>query len=443
MRIQLKTIGVLVAALLVILLPREGFCQEILNYKDPILGPEELTVDNFAGVGARAMGMGGSHIAIANDISALYWNPAGLAQIRQIQFSATLLPNWKRQVESVFKPASPYSEEITGTRLSSLGAVFPVPTTRGSLVFAIGFNRLKDFDLGVSGVGYNADFGFQQEEHITVDGGMGAWSLAGAIDLSPNLSVGGAINFWTGDSDLEWDLNLADTKQAHAYLDTLYGRIRCFDQYSGTNLKLAAILKGQRGLRFAATVSSPVDYKVEKSWWDEYRTVTADSIFAWDWPDAAYSLEYKVRLPYQFGFGVSWTTPGLVLAFGAHYADWRQTEYRDLHSDFGSSSDFRLKYRDVWRLHFGGEVSVPFTEIKLRAGFYTDPVAYVGPRSGHSSAIQVTKERRWLTLGAGTTVDEVFSIDAAWAHGGWEQTEGNLAQKHKADRLFITANYQF
>ncbi|MCK4417650.1 MAG: hypothetical protein KAV99_05740, partial [Candidatus Latescibacteria bacterium] len=351
--------------------------------------------------------------------------------------------NWKRQIESVFKPASPHSEEITSTQLSSLGAVFPVPTTRGSLVFAIGFNRLKDFDLGVSAVGYNADFGFQQEEHISVDGGMGAWSIGGAIDLSPNLSVGGAINFWTGDSDLEWDLNLADTKQVHADLDTLYGHIRYSDQYSGTNLKLAAILKGQGGLKFAATVSSPVTYEVEKNWWDEYRTVAADSIFAWDWSAAAYSLEYKVRLPYQFGFGVSWTTPGLVLAFGAHYADWKQTEYDDLPSDFGSSSDFRLKYKDVWRLHFGGEVSVPSTEIKLRAGFYTDPVAYVGPRSGHSSAIQVANQRKWLTLGAGTTVDEIFSIDAAWTHGSWEQTEGNLTQKHKADRLFVTATYQF
>ncbi|MCK4590742.1 MAG: hypothetical protein KAT86_03235, partial [Candidatus Latescibacteria bacterium] len=63
MKIPTDTIGVLVAVLLVILFPRGGFCQEILNYKDPILGPEELTVDNFAGVGARAMGMGGAYIA--------------------------------------------------------------------------------------------------------------------------------------------------------------------------------------------------------------------------------------------------------------------------------------------------------------------------------------------------------------------------------------------
>jgi len=31
------------------------------------------------GVGARAMAMGGAYGAVANDASALYWNPAGIA----------------------------------------------------------------------------------------------------------------------------------------------------------------------------------------------------------------------------------------------------------------------------------------------------------------------------------------------------------------------------
>ena len=35
------------------------------------------------GVGARALGMGGAFVAIANDATACYWNPAGLALLRQ------------------------------------------------------------------------------------------------------------------------------------------------------------------------------------------------------------------------------------------------------------------------------------------------------------------------------------------------------------------------
>ena len=37
------------------------------------------------GVGARALGMGGTHIALCSDITSIYWNPAGLVNMRTIQ----------------------------------------------------------------------------------------------------------------------------------------------------------------------------------------------------------------------------------------------------------------------------------------------------------------------------------------------------------------------
>ncbi|HEY5037458.1 MAG TPA: hypothetical protein VIJ93_00130 [bacterium] len=37
------------------------------------------------GVGVRAMGMSGAFAAIADDPSAAYWNPAGLAQLEEPQ----------------------------------------------------------------------------------------------------------------------------------------------------------------------------------------------------------------------------------------------------------------------------------------------------------------------------------------------------------------------
>jgi hypothetical protein len=41
------------------------------------------------GVGARAMGLGGAYAAVANDASALYWNPAGVARVQNIEIEAT------------------------------------------------------------------------------------------------------------------------------------------------------------------------------------------------------------------------------------------------------------------------------------------------------------------------------------------------------------------
>ncbi|MDZ7269980.1 MAG: PorV/PorQ family protein [candidate division KSB1 bacterium] len=40
------------------------------------------------GVGARALGMGGAHVAVAKDVTAGYWNPAGLAWVTFPQLAA-------------------------------------------------------------------------------------------------------------------------------------------------------------------------------------------------------------------------------------------------------------------------------------------------------------------------------------------------------------------
>src|ERR1700733_1844251 len=53
-------------------------------------GPGTTAADILnIGVGARAIGMGEAYVAQADDVSSLYWNPAGLAlmQERQASFS--------------------------------------------------------------------------------------------------------------------------------------------------------------------------------------------------------------------------------------------------------------------------------------------------------------------------------------------------------------------
>jgi hypothetical protein len=41
------------------------------------------------GVGARAVGMGESFVAVANDPSAIYWNPAGLASLQRRELAVS------------------------------------------------------------------------------------------------------------------------------------------------------------------------------------------------------------------------------------------------------------------------------------------------------------------------------------------------------------------
>jgi hypothetical protein len=76
------------------------------------------------GVGARAMGMGGAYAAVANDASALYWNPAGLAWIRNLEIEAT------------------HNAWLVGSSHEFIGLVVPVPSmssTFGLSLLTLGF----------------------------------------------------------------------------------------------------------------------------------------------------------------------------------------------------------------------------------------------------------------------------------------------------------------
>jgi hypothetical protein len=56
-------------------------------------------------VGARPYGMGGSFVAVADDINAGYWNPAGLAGQTKTVFTSTIVDDSKN---GVYKMAYPY-----------------------------------------------------------------------------------------------------------------------------------------------------------------------------------------------------------------------------------------------------------------------------------------------------------------------------------------------
>ena len=66
------------------------------------------------GVGARAVALGGAYVAEANDLAALYWNPAGLARMRgsSVQLAYT---DYLVDID--------YNFAAVGTNLGSLGSV--------------------------------------------------------------------------------------------------------------------------------------------------------------------------------------------------------------------------------------------------------------------------------------------------------------------------------
>ncbi len=77
--------------------------------------PRIATSQTFGGIGTRAEGMGGAFVAIADDASAVYWNPAGLATGATFDF----------QVSGGLTPVPVRGSDPNGTNFF-VGAAMPV-----------------------------------------------------------------------------------------------------------------------------------------------------------------------------------------------------------------------------------------------------------------------------------------------------------------------------
>lgn len=87
------------------------------------------------GVGGRALGMGGAHVAAVNDVTSGYWNPAGLAKMNYPQVSLMHEEHFGELVNYNYGAvALPYGEDMSlGLSVIRL-SVDGIPDTRNALV---------------------------------------------------------------------------------------------------------------------------------------------------------------------------------------------------------------------------------------------------------------------------------------------------------------------
>ncbi len=124
------------------------------------------------GQGARALALGGAFVAIANDASAMYWNPAGIAEIQGITFLVDHT-NWIADIGYEFIGATVSMGDLgtlginmtvsdidamrvtTIERQEGTGEIFNVTDLAVGLTYAI---RLTD----AFSIGFNPKFVYQQ-----------------------------------------------------------------------------------------------------------------------------------------------------------------------------------------------------------------------------------------------------------------------------------------
>ena len=399
---------------------------------------EEIAIGNIFGLGARTMGMGGAFLAVADDFTTLYWNPAGLAQIRKFELFGGLSHS-ERNVETEFTRGRATEADYSKTRPNSIGLVYPLYANRGGFALALGYNRPQNFDTEVAIQGLDPSSGsvfsgFDVDETVSNSGGMGIWSFGMGVFISKNILLGGSIDFWHGSSVNELNSAAADVNNIDPEIKSFAFHDTLDRDYSGLSGRVGVLAFAGENVTLGGTVTLPADLEVSEVW--EQQTIVQFDDGEEDMDGDGGSILFDIKRPFEFGGGVAikLLEKRLTLAGDMQFTDWTQTEYDPLPAD-DAQNNFNRYYDSTMQVRVGAEYRIPGIEASVRVGYFRDPIPF--------QERDIDNDRDFLTIGAGKIFDRIIKIDIAYMRGSWEQSSNSLSESQTSNRVFVSAGYRY
>ena len=449
------------------------------------------------GFGIRAAAMGNAYNAVADDYSAIYWNPAGLAQIRQGELYTSLYNLSFNTDASSLGTKTEGSQSFT--RFQSLGFVYPFAVERGSLVLAFGYQKIKDFDAysEFGGILYGSndlsfgiendlgDYGtlyfdrdLKQKMTITSDGNLSQWAVAMAIDLSPRFSAGATVSIISGKNEYNNAYVQTDPNHQNSYdifdendqkIEEFYYKKYTLKQnlaseFSGFEAKVGGLFRLNENIRLAGTITLPMTLHVDESWdmSDEllYDIKVLRENMIYQYEDRLELdegvFDYNINVPFKFGVGASYRNDWFLISASGDYRDWTQMKYAvpdDRNSaDYSYLLDenkyFRKNFRPVFSYAFGGEFRLLNGLISLRGGYRYVPTPLKN--------MDAKMNKKYFNAGIGLRADENTVVElsysiASWqakkyydyGYGNWYPETINTSEKYKSNKLQLGIKVNF
>lgn len=485
----MKKIKILTLTLIVLILASSQIAAQNFNDALRLSDPEILT-------SARALGMGNAFTSISNDFTASLFNPAGFALIKKSEFSGTLNYNSFKNDAQFFSGNTNYRS--TTSNFSQLGFAFPLPTYRGSMVLAFGYNQFKDFNRAMKFSGFNSgnnsmiqnlafdndDIAYElglsypvydnndkylyddtfingklhQSGSIIQEGGLNSWLISGALEIQENIFIGLTINIINGDFKRnrdywEEDINnnypsqvlLDPSDPATADFETFYFKDIIRWDVSGWNSTLGILAKMDNNINIGATIKFPKSLTVKEIYFvDAYADFGTGKRYVLD-PPIESQIEYVVRTPYEFTLGASYANQGMTLSFDANFIDYSRMKFSegfDFRSRENKNTEIIDLMNSVFNLNAGVEYTLPLTGITVRGGFIYLPSPFKDDSSEY--------DKKFFTAGIGFKSGSRFVFDVGYAHGWWKDIGDNYGsnlsrtfQNITRDNLMVGVKYFF
>ncbi len=329
-RISRALLEMAVVVLCVFTLTGVGFAQDA-QYEQRVEIPASF---NPVGSGARALGMGGAFIAVADDATSASWNPGGLIQLELPEVSAVgALVHRVEENDFGRHPEADGAETVDITELNYFSAAYPFTIRGYNMIVSLNYQHLYDltrqwsFPLAES----SADGYLRQNVEYRQEGGLSALGLAYCIQITPALSAGLTLNIW--DDDLtpnDWEQTTWQWGRGRDFGDDFVFTSRLHERYSlsGINANLGVLWRVGGGLTLGAVIKTPFDADVthEQSLSTSIRY--ANPLIPESVGSSGRTDDATLSMPLSVGIGAAWRiSDRLSLSLDLYRTEWGDFEY--------------------------------------------------------------------------------------------------------------------
>jgi hypothetical protein len=391
----------------------------------------------FFGGTARGMGLAGATGALGADFSSASDNPAGIGMYRKNEFTFTPAINFSSSSSSFLGTQTDAQKANANINIGNLGFVwtrnFDEKRVRGwkSISFAIGANRLADFNSSTYYTGYNNSNSLVNNylEELNANGGEPSANIATDVPFDANLAystnlitqsngiytspvAGGGVQqsnlITTSGNITEYLVSIAGNYNNKLYMGLTIGipsihynyasnytetnvnnNIAGFNNFTltnnvnttgtGVNAKFGLIYRVNDYLRLGAAVHSPTYYSLHDSYSSSMTTDLTSGVTTAYSPYG--SFDYSLYTPWKFVGSAAI----IFNKYGFISADYEYIDYSQAYYSFynGGSSDIdyqnaqnnliSTKYGPTSNFKVGAEIALDIFRIRGGYAMYGSP----------------------------------------------------------------------
>lgn len=398
--------------------------------------------------GTKAMSMGNAFTAVADDLTAVFWNPAGLAALRGPEFHFAYQAENQGQEYDLQQAAvngasaeyeTDFSSKLQQINFFSVSA--PVEFWKMKWNFALSYYRYIPYGFKGSAVEtltYSTSRSLPQIRRVNFKGseGIDVLAFSAAAALNEYFSLGCTLQQFFGSGNLPLQ-TLENGGEFHRQV---------IESLRGRNFIIGLMFRPFNTLNLGFSWHGGLENDLDSSLltWEVDRlgndiNLKADSALA------------RVRIPAQYSLGVSWQPAGWLNLSGDYSAiDWQKATIEDYYAPgtvrpYPLMDDAGSGQQRIRNLRLGLEVTFPLRRmiLHLRTGWSADK-QLAADRSGQPLKTTAYAAGLGCEFSRSLLLEVAFQRQSAdWLENGYFDPEQAVSSRFCADLLKFSLTYRF